>query len=78
MIIRNDSELPKEDIEKLLNESKTLTYLKFCTKACPSCNNSIQKTEGCNKMICSACQTKFCWMCLAVLPILDPYSHFKV
>jgi len=53
-------------------------YLKYCTKSCPNCNNQIQKTEGCNKMVCSRCQTKFCWRCLEVLPIENPYSHFDV
>ena len=55
-----------------------MIYLKFCSKACPTCNNPIQKSEGCNKMICARCSTKFCWRCLVVLPEKDPYSHFSI
>lgn len=29
-------------------------------------------------MICSRCDTKFCWMCLQILPEKDPYSHFTI
>lgn len=29
-------------------------------------------------MICSRCETKFCWRCLDILPNENPYSHFDI
>ncbi|KAF9024567.1 hypothetical protein BDZ89DRAFT_1017497 [Hymenopellis radicata] len=33
-------------------------------KECPNCRANIQKSEGCNHMTCSRCQTHMCWVCL--------------
>jgi hypothetical protein len=30
---------------------------------CPKCNILIHRLDGCNKMICSFCDAKFCWVC---------------
>jgi hypothetical protein len=77
-ILASNTQLAPEHIENLMNEAKSIRYLKFCSKACPQCNNPIQKSEGCNKMICARCSCKFCWRCLGVLPEKDPYSHFTL
>ncbi|XP_060792538.1 E3 ubiquitin-protein ligase RNF14 isoform X2 [Neoarius graeffei] len=36
-----------------------------------------QKMQGCNKMTCSSCHQNFCWICLAPLSRVNPYSHFN-
>lgn len=32
-------------------------------RACPKCQALIERSAGCNHMICSRCQTNFCWGC---------------
>ncbi|EIW77156.1 hypothetical protein CONPUDRAFT_84352 [Coniophora puteana RWD-64-598 SS2] len=34
-------------------------------KRCPSCKVAIERSEGCNHMTCTRCQTHICWVCLA-------------
>ena len=81
-----------DDKEKLLLEKqygKRKLYLAFQeldsslwiesnAKRCPNCNSKIQKTDGCNKMTCSQCQSHFCWLCDTKLPKHDPYGHFRI
>lgn len=38
---------------------------------------TLQKSDGCNKVTCRQCKAYFCWLCLKVLDIWDPYSHFN-
>lgn len=33
-------------------------------KECPRCKTAIEKTEGCNHMICGGCRIHICWKCL--------------
>ncbi|KHJ92264.1 zinc finger domain protein, LSD1 subclass [Oesophagostomum dentatum] len=47
------------------------------SKKCPKCSIPIQKTEGCNKMICAMCKTIFCFRCEEIISQTDPYSHFQ-
>lgn len=42
-------------------------------RICPTCGCLITKSEGCNKMTCSNCSTRFCWLCLKAN--ID-YNHF--
>ena len=32
-------------------------------KQCPSCKIYMEKNDGCNQMVCSSCNEKFCWDC---------------
>lgn len=45
------------------------------TKPCPVCRTGIEKASGCNKMHCTNCNVKFCWICLETV---TDYSHFRV
>lgn len=33
------------------------------TKPCPKCEVQIERSSGCNKVICSKCRTAMCWSC---------------
>ncbi|CDW89108.1 e3 ubiquitin-protein ligase rnf14 [Stylonychia lemnae] len=57
-----------------IQEQMNLHYIKQCTKQCPNCKFTIQKVDGCNKMICSRCGIFFCWMCVKQI---SGYSHFS-
>lgn len=43
-------------------------------KTCPECFQLIEKTSGCNKMVCDTCHSKWCWLCKK--QNID-YSHFS-
>ncbi|MCJ1250301.1 hypothetical protein MMC30_007527 [Trapelia coarctata] len=47
-------------------------------KDCPRCTNTIQKTEGCNHMLCLVCRAHLCWFCLEVFET-EPeiYAHME-
>ncbi len=53
-----------------LNKSNSLQMPvqdKFYTaqgKRCPKCNIFMEKMYGCNQMVCSLCNTTFCWNCV--------------
>ena len=40
---------------------------------CPMCRTRIEKTEGCNLMVCRYCEFKFCWNCRQGAT----YAHFR-
>jgi IBR domain, a half RING-finger domain len=44
-------------------------------KPCPRCNIPIEKNEGCNHMVCRACSTSFCWVCLGIFDETKIYDH---
>lgn len=53
---------------KLTTEiSQASFWIRLNSKPCPTCSVPIEKTTGCNHMICTQCNTEFCWLCLAVL-----------
>jgi hypothetical protein len=37
----------------------------------------LQKSDGCNKMVCGKCSTFFCWLCEERLNPQAPYQHFS-
>jgi E3 ubiquitin-protein ligase RNF14 len=43
------------------------------TKECPTCGVAISKSGGCNKVVCSLCSAKMCWLCGKVI---RGYEHF--
>ncbi|TFB04930.1 E3 ubiquitin-protein ligase itt1 [Trichoderma ghanense] len=67
---RKDGELTEE-------EKASLEYLKLHTSPCPTCNAPAQKTHGCNHMICSRCDTHFCYLCSSWLDPGNPYRHYN-
>lgn len=44
-------------------DAGTAQWIKANTRECPKCSNSIEKSGGCNRMLCRHCQYQFCWMC---------------
>ncbi|CCH59460.1 hypothetical protein TBLA_0B06360 [Henningerozyma blattae CBS 6284] len=44
---------------------------------CPTCRLVVQRSEGCNKMKCSMCDSMFCFICGYLLYKDDPYAHFR-
>ncbi|KAF8599702.1 hypothetical protein BDV93DRAFT_560014 [Ceratobasidium sp. AG-I] len=47
-------------------------------KPCPNCKASIEKIAGCNHMMCSACRTHMCWVCVKSFPTGDEvYDHMR-
>jgi hypothetical protein len=47
-------------------------------KDCPKCKTTMEKTEGCNHMICSGCKTHICWVCLETFSTSKPcYDHMN-
>lgn len=67
---RNASELTEE-------EKASYDYIRMHTSPCPECSTPVQKTMGCNHMICFQCQTHFCYLCGAWLDGADPYRHYN-
>tara|TARA_Y100000389_G_scaffold137821_1_gene135465 strand:+ start:143 stop:970 length:828 start_codon:yes stop_codon:yes gene_type:complete len=43
-------------------------------KLCPQCNAPTFKHNGCNKMVCSVCNVKWCWLCKTVGIDYDHYN----
>lgn len=69
---------PKRNREELTEEEKaSLEYLKLHTSPCPTCSAPAQKTHGCNHMICSRCETHFCYLCSSWLDPGNPYKHYN-
>ena len=59
-----------EDTEKLKRQ--------LGCKDCPKCETTMEKTEGCNHMICSGCGIHLCWVCLAIFGASRPcYDHMN-
>ena len=51
--------------QQLLEQSKTETKTYFVeAKRCPSCSYPIEKSGGCQHMVCGRCHFDFCWVCL--------------
>ncbi len=68
----------RKKLETAFQEFESTKWVYSNSKKCPNCSSNIQKTEGCNKMTCTQCQSNFCWLCDSLIPKHDPYSHFKI
>ncbi|TGO41121.1 hypothetical protein BHYA_0026g00280 [Botrytis hyacinthi] len=69
---------PKREKEELSEEEKaSLEYMQLHTTPCPTCAAPVQKTHGCNHMICFRCNSHFCYLCSAWLEPANPYKHFN-
>jgi len=71
----------KKNLDKLVAKYKedqaNREWLENCTVACPSCHVHVEKSMGCNHMICSKCQQHFCYRCGSKLQAGNPYKHFS-
>lgn len=67
---RNPSELTEE-------EKASYEYIRKNTSPCPTCSAPVQKTMGCNHMICFQCNSHFCYLCSSWLIADNPYQHFN-
>ncbi|KAJ4476743.1 hypothetical protein J3R30DRAFT_3488613 [Lentinula aciculospora] len=52
-------------------------WLADSSTRCPGCNVHIEKSVGCNHMICSKCKQHFCYRCGTRLFAASPYQHFS-
>ncbi|KAK0441826.1 hypothetical protein EV421DRAFT_607676 [Armillaria borealis] len=43
-------------------------------KKCPTCSRFLEKTEGCNHMMCP-CGAHICWRCMGVFDATNIYDH---
>lgn len=47
-------------------------------KYCPSCKIPIERSEGCNHVTCTKCQTHICWECMKTFPRGEGiYGHMR-
>uniref|UniRef100_A0A2P2I4I4 RBR-type E3 ubiquitin transferase n=1 Tax=Hirondellea gigas TaxID=1518452 RepID=A0A2P2I4I4_9CRUS len=74
---RLETRFGKSYLTKLSNELLTMEYISENAKQCPRCSRNIEKSDGCNKMLCQGCGVSFCWLCVARLDPSHPYSHFN-
>ena len=69
----------KKTKQELTEEEKaSMAYLELHTSPCPTCSAPAQKTHGCNHMVCSRCDTHFCYLCSAWLDPSNPYKHYNM
>lgn len=67
----------RETAELTAEEAASLDYINLYTSPCPTCDAPASKTHGCNHMICSRCNTHFCYLCSAWLDPDNPYRHYN-
>lgn len=68
--IEFESEMKNTENGKLISDMKEKGILKFC----PRCRVPTIKHDGCNKMYCTKCGLKWCWLCLS--DDID-YDHYN-
>lgn len=59
---------------KFIWEMKRSGKLKFC----PQCRSPCIKNNGCNKMLCTQCNCKWCWICLSINVNYDHYNSDQI
>jgi hypothetical protein len=60
--------------ETLSGERQTDDWIHQHTRPCPACGSPIQKSGGCNAMVCGACSSPFCWACMRAKSVCN---HFE-
>lgn len=68
---------PRDPTELSVEEQASYDYIRKCTSPCAHCGAPVQKTMGCNHMICYNCKTHFCYLCGFWIPADNPYKHFN-
>lgn len=66
----------KKQLQAMVQVHKSESWISTNSKACPSCGANIEKSDGCNKMICWQCKEFFCWLCRKTLDPNAPYQHY--
>lgn len=72
--IELEMENKNSDNGKFIWEMKSKGKLKFC----PQCRSPCIKNNGCNKMICSQCNCKWCWICCSMNIDYDHYNSDQI
>ncbi|XP_076231468.1 E3 ubiquitin-protein ligase RNF14 [Calliopsis andreniformis] len=67
----------KKKLQVLVENMMSENWIKSSTQKCPNCNAAIEKSDGCNKMVCWRCSVFFCWLCSTILNRDTPYEHFR-
>ncbi|XP_017875605.1 E3 ubiquitin-protein ligase RNF14-like [Ceratina calcarata] len=67
----------KKQLQNLVENALSENWIKTNSHKCPKCQLSIEKMDGCNKMVCWRCKTFFCWLCKTILDRDKPYRHFQ-
>nr|CAD7429366.1 unnamed protein product [Timema monikensis] len=67
----------RSQLQNLVSTIMSETWIHNNSRSCPHCNAAIEKSEGCNKMVCQRCNTMFCWLCSLRLDQFNPYRHFS-
>lgn len=56
----------------------THRWIKENTVACPQCNYSVEKSGGCNHMICPKCEINYCFICFKKITEKSIMDHYSV
>ncbi|KAJ1945008.1 hypothetical protein FBU59_002438 [Linderina macrospora] len=64
-------------LKAVLEEEETMEFIRSSTQQCPTCSLAIAKSYGCNHMVCSQCNTHFCYLCGSFIDKIDPFVHFN-
>ncbi|KAK9308372.1 hypothetical protein QLX08_001558 [Tetragonisca angustula] len=67
----------KKQLQTLVENAMSENWIKSNSQKCPKCQTAIEKSDGCNKMVCWRCNTYFCWLCSTILNRDKPYEHFQ-
>ena len=51
-------------LNEFLNSKGSTGNKRF--KSCPTCKRNVEKSDGCNDMRCTNCDTRFCWVCMSI------------
>lgn len=66
----------KSVLEQIKMDVSNQEWLEKNSKPCPCCKFPIERALGCNKILCTNCETHFCWLCLKILSNGNPYKHY--